>query len=125
MVVLLPVVITVYDLALLLLRVVTGFIVWQHGAQKLFGSLGGAQADPFTLAWIAGAAEFLGGIALAAGFLTRPVALILAVDMGALYITQFLPDGFPPILNRQGEVACLIFSNDVAARLHGARKGER
>jgi uncharacterized membrane protein YphA (DoxX/SURF4 family) len=81
------VVVTVYDLALLLLRVVTGFIVWQHGAQKLFGILGGAQADPFTLAWIAGAAEFLGGIALAAGFLARPVALILAV---ALYLTQLL-----------------------------------
>jgi len=115
-------VITVYDLALLLLRVVTGFIVWQHGAQKLFGILGGAQADPFTLAWIAGAAEFLGGIALAAGFLTRPAAMILAVDMATLYVTQFLPEGFPPILNRQGEVACLIFATTLLLAFTGPGK---
>jgi putative oxidoreductase len=105
----LPGVLVVYEIALVLLRVVTGFIVWQHGAQKLFGMLGGVQATAFTPVWIAGGVEFLGGIALAAGFLTRPVALILAADMAVLYVTQFLPQGFPPIMNRQGEVACLIF----------------
>jgi putative oxidoreductase len=102
-------VISLSGIALFLLRVVTGFIVWQHGAQALFGMLGGAPAAAFTPAWWAGGAEFLGGIALAAGFLTRPAALIVAVDMAALYVTRFLPEGFPPVLNRQGEVACLIF----------------
>jgi putative oxidoreductase len=103
-------VIIVSGIALFLLRVVTGFIVWQHGAQKLFGMLGGVQAAAFTPAWFAGGAEFLGGIALAAGFLTRPFALIVAADMALLYATQFLPEAFPPILNRQAEVACLLFS---------------
>jgi putative oxidoreductase len=105
----LPLVTSLYEIALFLLRVVTGFIVWQHGAQKLFGMFGGVQADVFTPAAIAGAAEFVGGIALAAGFITRPVALILAVDMAVLYVTQFLPEGFPPILIRAAEVTCLLF----------------
>jgi putative oxidoreductase len=94
-----------------LLRVVTGFIVWQHGAQKLFGMLGGAQAAVGTASWMAGGLEFVGGVALAAGFLTRPVALVLAVDMAVLYVTQFLPEGgFPPIMIRQAEVACLLLT---------------
>ena len=97
-----------YALALFLLRVVTGFMVWQHGAQKLFGMLGGVQAVGFTPAAIGGAAEFFGGVALAAGFLTRPVAAILAVDMAIIYVTQYLPAAFPPILIRPAEVTCLL-----------------
>jgi putative oxidoreductase len=92
----------------MLLRLFTGFMFWQHGAQKLFGFFGGPQAAPFTLAWFAGAAEFLGAIAIAIGFLTRPFAAILALDMAALYLVEYLPLGFPPVLNRDGEVACLL-----------------
>ena len=102
--------INLYEAALFLLRVVTGFIVWQHGAQKLLGMLGGTQAETFTTAWVVGGAELVGGVALAAGVLTRPVALALAADFAILYVTEFLPLGFPPIMNRQGEVACLIAS---------------
>jgi putative oxidoreductase len=110
------------DIALFLLRVVTGFMVWQHGAQKLFGMLGGAAADMLTPAWIGGVIEFVGGIALAAGFLTRTVALIVAVDMAVIYVTQYLPLGFPPILNRQGEVTCLIFCTTVVLAVAGPGK---
>lgn len=102
--------INVYDLALALLRVVTGFILWQHGAQKLFGMFGGAPTAAFTMPWFTGGAELLGGIAIAVGFLTRPFALMLAMDMAVFYVTVFLPDGFPPIVDRPGEVACLLFS---------------
>jgi putative oxidoreductase len=111
-----------YEIALFLLRVVTGFIVWQHGAQKLFGMLGGAAADPLTPAWVAGIIEFAGGIALAAGFLTRPVGLVVAADMAVIYVTQYLPLGFPPILNRQGEVTCLIFCAALLLVFTGAGK---
>ena len=82
---------------------------WQHGAQKLFGFFGGAPAAPFTLLWFAGVVEFAGAIAIAVGFLTRPFAFLLAADMAILYLTQYLPLGFPPILNRDGEVACQLF----------------
>jgi putative oxidoreductase len=81
---------------------------WQHGAQKLFG-FHGQPAAPFTLLWFVGAAEFLGAIAIALGFLTRPFASILALDMAILYVTQYLPKGFPPITNINGEVACQLF----------------
>lgn len=113
---------TAYEIALLLLRVVTGFMVWQHGAQKLFGLPAGAAADLLTPAWAAGLIEFAGGIALAAGFLTRPVAVIVAIDMAAIYVTEYLPLGFPPILNRQGEVTCLIFGTALLLALTGPGK---
>ena len=108
-----------YDLVLALLRVVTGFIVWQHGAQTFLGMLGGPAATAFTLRWFVGGAEFFGGLALATGFLTRPFALILAADMAVLYVTQFLPLGFPPIVNRQGEEACLLFATNTLLTFTG------
>ena len=70
---------------------------WQHGAQKMLGLFGGPAAAPFTLLWFVGVAEFVGAIAIALGFLTRPVSLILAVDMAVLYLTRYLPEGFPPV----------------------------
>ena len=111
-----------YDLTLALLRVVVGFILWQHGAERLFGMFGGAPTAAFTMPWFAGGAELLGGIAIAVGFLTRPFAVILAVDMAVFYATVFLPDGFPPIVNRPGEVACLLFSTATLLAFTGPGK---
>ena len=98
-----------YPLTLALLRLFTAFMFWQHGAQKLFGLFGAKQAETFSILWFAGGAEFLGAFALAIGFLTRPFAFILALDMAVVYLTRYLPQGFPPILNRDGETACLLF----------------
>jgi len=56
---------------------------------------------------------------MAAGFLTRPFALLVAADMAILYVTQFLPLGFPPIVNRQGEVACLLFNTNLLTAFTG------
>jgi putative oxidoreductase len=98
-----------YPIALGLLRLFAAFMFWQHGAQKLLGLFGGPAAAPFTLPWFVGGAEFIGAIAIAFGFLTRPAAAILAVDMAVLYLTQYLPQAFPPVLNRNGEVAILLF----------------
>ena len=108
-----------YHFVLALLRIVTGFIVWQHGAQALFGMLGGSAAPPLTWPWLVGGVEFFGGMAIAVGVLTRPFALAIAVDMAVLYVTQFLPLGFPPIVNRQGEVACLLFNTNLLLAFTG------
>jgi putative oxidoreductase len=108
-----------YDFALALLRVVTGFILWQHGAQSLLGALGGTAASVFTGPWLVGATEFVGGMAIALGILTRPFALFAAADMAVLYLTQYLPLGFPPIVNRQGEVACLLFNTNLLLAFTG------
>jgi putative oxidoreductase len=39
--------------------------------------------------------------------------------MAVLYVTQFLPLGFPPIVNRQGEVACLLFNTNLLLAFTG------
>lgn len=71
-----------------------GIIFAAHGAQKLFGWFGGyglegtgAWMDSIGLspgvlmAFLAGAAEFFGGLALILGLLTRPAAAALAFAM--------------------------------------------
>jgi putative oxidoreductase len=78
----------------LALRLPLGALFVAHGAQKLFGWFGGyglegtgqwmasIGLEPGVLmAALAGGAEFLGGLALILGLLTRPAALVLAVTM--------------------------------------------
>ncbi|MEX2577303.1 MAG: DoxX family protein [Halofilum sp. (in: g-proteobacteria)] len=75
-----------------LIRVIAGLLLVPHGAQKLFGWFGGygpvGTAEYFggtlglepgmLFALSAGIIEFFGGLALALGLLTRPVALVVA-----------------------------------------------
>src|SRR5690242_2794558 len=82
------------ELALLVLRVVVGLLFVGHGAQKLFGVMGGHGLQgtggffeslglkPGKLhAFNAGAAEFAGGALLALGLLTPIGALLLIGTM--------------------------------------------
>ena len=108
---------TLHDLALLLLRVVAGAMVMQHGGQKLFGFPPSA-GHPFAGApellskvWIAGVLELFGGLLLVLGLLTRIVGFLLAGELAVAYFTVHAPRGFFPILN-QGELAalyCFVF----------------
>jgi putative oxidoreductase len=55
--------------------------------------------------------EFLGGLLLLLGLFTRPVAFLLAGEMGVAYFAAHAPRGFWPILNH-GELAvlyCFLF----------------
>lgn len=89
------------------LRIVAGFLFWQHGAQKLFGMLGrDAPVDFFTLMGLAGILEVVGGVLLVLGLFTRPVAFILSGQMAWAYFSSHAPNGFWPIMNR-GELAAL------------------
>ena len=95
-----------------LLRIGAGLLFMQHGAQKLFGLLGGfggtpgATADLFSLMGLAGVLEFFGGLLVVLGLLTRPVAVVLALQMLAAYFMAHLPQGGFPIQNG-GELALL------------------
>jgi putative oxidoreductase len=73
-----------------IIRFIAGAILVYHGYGKLFGGIIQGVADhvvtpmglPMPLAWayFLGLLEFFGGIALAIGFLTRPIALMLTVE---------------------------------------------
>lgn len=93
------------QVALNLLRMVSGFLIWQHGAQKLFGYPGGQQvSDFFGMMGLAGILEVVGGTLLVLGLFTRPVAFILSGEMAWAYFQVSAPEGFWPILNG-GEMA--------------------
>jgi putative oxidoreductase len=101
--------------ALNLLRIVTGFLFWQHGAQKilgLFGGFGDGGMAPFgSIFWVAGLMELIGGPLVMLGLFTRPVAFLLSGEMAVAYFSQHAPQGFWPIENR-GELPvlfCVIF----------------
>jgi putative oxidoreductase len=95
------------------LRIAAGLLFMQHGAQKLFGVLGGfggqpgATAELFSLMGFAGVLEFFGGALLAVGLLTQPVAFLLSGLMAAAFFMAHAPQGFWPVLNG-GELAALF-----------------
>ncbi len=99
------------DISLSILRAVTGFLFFQHGAQKLFGLMGGNAQELFSLMWVTGMLEFFGGLAILAGLYTRPVAFLLSGLMAVAYFWRHMPRGFWPIEN-SGERAvlyCFLF----------------
>ena len=86
------------------MRFCTGAILVPHGYAKLFqgGAAGLASTFfvkwglPAPMAWAywIGILEFFGAIFLALGLLTRPVALLLAIEMAVAVIVVHLPNGY-------------------------------
>src|SRR3954452_20830728 len=64
-----------------LLRVVAGFLFACHGAQKLFGVLGGHVAPMETQAWVAGIIEMVCGTLIALGLFTSYAAFVASGEM--------------------------------------------
>ncbi len=92
-----------------ILRIGAGLLFMQHGAQKLFGLLGGTDgaggtAPLFSMFGLAGVLEFFGGLLIVLGLFTRPVAIVLVVEMLAAYVIAHMPQGGFPIQNG-GELA--------------------
>jgi putative oxidoreductase len=105
------------NIALTLLRIVTGLMFMQHGAQKFWG-LGLApdapampSPHPFTQVWFAAVLELVGGALITLGLFTRVTAFILAGEMAFAYFMVHARRAFFPIENR-GELAalyCFVF----------------
>jgi putative oxidoreductase len=95
-----------------ILRMGAGLLFMQHGLQKLFGMMGGfggtpgATADLMSLMGLAGVLEVFGGLLIVVGLLTRPVAIVLAIEMITAFFMAHAPQGGFPIENG-GELALL------------------
>lgn len=103
------------DRAYALLRIVSGALFTVHGAQKVFGVLGGTQPEVGSQLWIGGLIELVCGIAIALGYHTRRAAFLASGTMAVAYV-QFhwklsFDAAFFPAVNK-GELAvvyCFVF----------------
>ncbi|MEO7474692.1 MAG: DoxX family protein [Gemmatimonadales bacterium] len=96
------------------LRIGSGLLFMQHGLQKLLGWFGGMGEPGATVPLVsqmglAGVLELSGGLLLVLGFLTRPVALLLAGEMLVAYFQAHFPQGGVPLQNK-GELALLYMT---------------
>lgn len=90
------------ELSLTLLRVFAGLsMAFGHGLGKMPPSenfIAGTAALGFPMpvffAWCAGLAEFVGGLFLALGLLTRPSALFIGITMATAGFLRHAPDPF-------------------------------
>jgi putative oxidoreductase len=101
--------------ALGLLRIVAAVIFFEHGTQKLFGfperAGGGGGPSLFSMIWVAGALEIIGGALLAIGLFVRPTAFVMSGLMAAAYWIAHAPRSPFPVLNG-GDAAilyCFLF----------------
>ena len=114
------------------LRVGAGVIFAAHGAQKLFGWFGGYGLEGtagwmasiglepgYLMALAAGSAEFFGGLALIAGALVRPAAVVLAFTMIVAIVTVHLANGL--FMSNNGyEFGLSLLVISVALAIRGA-----
>ena len=94
-------------LAVLILRLFLGFAFMMHGSQKLLGAFGGGGIagvagmlsklglEPSQiLAWVLSITEFVGGVCVFLGFLTRFWAAGLVIDMAVAIFKVHMANGF-------------------------------
>jgi putative oxidoreductase len=103
-----------------------------HGAQKLFGWFGGygltgtgqwlesvGISPGYTMALLAGSAEFFGGLALLLGLLVRPSALVLAFTMAVAVFGVHAQNGL--FMSNNGyEYALTLLVASVSLAISGA-----
>jgi putative oxidoreductase len=96
------------------LRIVAAFVFFWHGTQKMFGYPPSSAQQPYVLIsqrGLAGILETFGGASLMLGFLTRPIAFLLAGEMAVAYFQVHIRRGFLPLANGGDNAVlfCFIF----------------
>lgn len=95
-----------------IVRMVAAWLFFLHGTQKLIGFPPTDRTiELFSLPWIAGALELVGGALLFVGLFTRPVAFVLSGLMAFAYWMAHAPKSIFPVLNG-GDAAilyCFLF----------------
>jgi putative oxidoreductase len=91
------------DRLLAVLRIVAGLVFVSAGTTKLFGyPPSPAPMPPLSLLsqlGVGSVLEVFGGLAIAVGLLTRPVAFVLAGEMAVAYFQFHFPQSFFPTVN--------------------------
>ncbi|HEY1272430.1 MAG TPA: DoxX family protein [Terriglobales bacterium] len=100
-------------------RVVVGLLFACHGAQKLFGVLGGTRDYSDLEGLLAGVIEFFGGTLVALGLAAGLAAFIASGEMAVAYFKAHTPIGLWPIQNG-GEWAVLYCFFFLYVAFHGA-----
>ncbi|MBV9287958.1 MAG: DoxX family protein [Hyphomicrobiales bacterium] len=96
------------------LRIVAGLALLEHGTGKLLGFPHGLpfiDQMPAGLLYFTGSMELVGGILIAIGLFTRPVAFVLSGFMAFAYFMAHFPHSLFPAING-GEAAvlyCFVF----------------
>jgi putative oxidoreductase len=91
-----------------ILRIVAALIFMEHGTSKLLGFPASPHSpEMWTLPWIAGVLELVGGALLVIGLITRPVAFILSGEMAFAYWVVHAKQSFFPVDN--GGDAAILF----------------
>lgn len=95
------------------LRIVTALLFLEHGTAKLLAFPETPMANPnvWSLPWIAGWFELIGGLLMLGGLWTRWVGILLSGEMAVAYWYAHAPQSPFPIVNG-GEAAilyCFIF----------------
>lgn len=117
--------------AALVLRIPVGIILAAHGAQKLFGWFGGYGLEGtgqwlasiglvpgVLMAFLAGSAEFFGGLLLVLGLLTRPAAAVAAFTLLVAIFAVHFEHGL--LLTNNGyEYALALFAITLALAIQG------
>lgn len=104
-------------------RIVVGLLFMLHGTQKMFGfppsNNPPMEFNLMSQIGIAGVLEVFGGALIVLGFLTRPVAFLLAGEMAVAYFQAHFPRGFFPSSNG-GELSVLYCFSFLYLMLAGA-----
>ncbi len=113
-----------------LLRIVAALLFIEHGTMKLFhfpAAMPGESGPLPTIALIAACLETGGGVLLALGLFTRPVAFILSGEMAVAYFMVHFQQSPWPGINQGGEAILycwlffyLVFAGGGAWSLDGA-----
>ncbi len=116
------------------LRLIAGILFMAHGAQKLFSWFGGYGLEGtgqwmesigltpgYLMALMAGSVEFIGGILLIIGLLTRPTSFVLAITMIVAIFTVHIDNGLFMATNGY-EFALTLVAISISLMFSGAGK---
>lgn len=104
-----------------ILRIVVGLLFLEHGTAKFlhfpFVEMFAQTPAMFSVLWISGVLELVGGALIVLGLFTGPVAFILSGEMAVAYWMVHAPQSPFPLVS-QGEAAvfyCFVFLYFAAA----------